>query len=66
VPNAHGVSLHAAGAWRADQLQNWSSSAATSPGPAIANKRLKTQSCRQVVLQVKSPYKDGTSVVDPR
>jgi hypothetical protein len=45
--------------WRADQPEDWSSSAATFTRPAIANERLKSN-CRQVVLQLKSPYKDGT------
>ena len=31
--------------------------------PAIANKRLKRNRTGQVVLQLKSPYKDGTTCI---
>jgi hypothetical protein len=46
---------------------NWSSPGATSPGPAIANEGLKRNRAGQVVLQLKSPYKDGTThiVMEP-
>ena len=34
--------------------------------PAIANERLKRNRAGQVVLQLKSPYKDGTThIVEP-
>src|SRR5215471_3250473 len=48
-------------------LKNSSSSAAISPRPAIANERLKRNRAGQVVLQLKSPYKDGTThiVMEP-
>jgi hypothetical protein len=38
-------------------------SPANFPRPAIANERLKRNHAGQVVLQLKSPYKDGTTHV---
>jgi hypothetical protein len=48
-------------------VKNSSSSAALSAGQAIANERLKRNRAGQVVLQLKSPYKDGTThiVMEP-
>jgi hypothetical protein len=42
---------------------NWSSSARYITRPAIANERLKRNRAGQVVLQLKSPYKDGTTYI---
>ena len=42
-------------------VKNWSSSAATLPGRPIANERLKRNRAGQLVLQLKSAYKDGTT-----
>ena len=38
-----------------------SACAGISPAPAIANERLKRNQAGQVVLQLKSPYRDGTT-----
>ena len=47
--------------------RNSSSSAAISPGPAIANERLKRNRAGDIVLQLKSAFKDGTThiVMEP-
>ena len=59
--NAHGFSLHAAvrcGAHRRKELERLCRYITR---PAIANERLKRNPAGQVVLQLKSPYRDGTS-----
>src|SRR5215469_11152783 len=61
--NAHGFSLHAAVRWRADQRQELEQLCRYITRPAIANERLKRNRAGQVVLQLKSPYKDGTPIV---
>jgi hypothetical protein len=65
--NAHGFSLHAAVRWRADQRKELEQLCRYITRPAIANERLKRNRAGQVVLQLKSPYKDGTThiVVEP-
>jgi hypothetical protein len=65
--NAHGFSLHAAARWRADQRKELEQPCRYITRPAIANERLKRNCAGQVVLQLKSPYKDGTThiVVEP-
>ena len=70
--NAHGFSLHAAVRWRADQRLELDERAVEQlcryiTRPAIANERLKRNRAGQVVLQLKSPYKDGTThiVMEP-
>ena len=57
------VSLHAAVSWRADQRQELEQLCRYITRPAIANERLKRNRAGQVVLQLKSPYKDGTPIV---
>src|SRR5262249_55419030 len=65
--NAHGFSLHAAVRWRADQRKELEERCRYITRPAIANERLKRNRAGQVVLQLKSPYKDGTAhiVMEP-
>ena len=65
--NAHGFSLHAALRWRADQRKELDQLCRYITRPAIANERLKRNRAGQVVLQLKSPYKDGTThiVMEP-
>jgi Putative transposase len=65
--NAHGFSLHAALRWRADQRRELEQLGRYITRPAIANERLKRNRAGQVVLQLKSPYKDGTThiVMEP-
>src|SRR5262245_51984133 len=59
--NAHGFSLHAAVRWRADQRKELEQLCRYITRPAIAKERLKRNRAGQVVLQLKSPYKDGTT-----
>src|SRR5262249_21310221 len=65
--NAHGFSLHAALRWRADQRLELEQLCRYITRPPIANERLKRNRAGQVVLQLKTPYKDGTAdiVVEP-
>ena len=65
--NAHGFSLHAALRWRADQRLELEQLCRYITRPAIADERLKRNRAGQVVLQLKSPYKDGTThiVMEP-
>src|SRR5919106_3697770 len=65
--DAHGFSLHAAARWRADQRKELEQLCRYITRPAIANQRLKRNRAGQVVLQLKSPYKDGTThiVMEP-
>ena len=65
--NAHGFSLHAAVRWRADQRAELEQLCRYITRPAIANERLKRNRAGQVVLQLKSRYKDGTThiVMEP-
>src|SRR5262249_36061180 len=65
--NAHGFSLHAAVRGRADQRKEPEQLCRYITRPAIANERLKRNRAGQVVLQLKSPYKDGTThiVMEP-
>ena len=65
--NAHGFSLHAGLRWRADQRLELEQLCRYINRPAIANERLKRNRAGQVVLQLKSPYKDGTThiVMEP-
>jgi Putative transposase len=65
--NAQGFSLHAAVRWRADQRAELEQLCRYITRPAIANERLKRNRAGQVVLQLKSPYKDGTThiVMEP-
>jgi len=41
--------------------KNLNACAGTSPAPRIANERLKLNQAGQVVLQLKSPYRDATT-----
>ena len=59
--NAHGFSLHAAVRWDADQRADLEHLCRYITRPAIANERLKRNRTGQVVLQLKSAYKDGTT-----
>ena len=61
--NAHGFSLHAAVRWRADQRKELEQLCRYITRPAIANERLKRNRAGQVVLQRKSPYRDGTTQI---
>ena len=61
--NAHGFSLHAAVHWRADERLELEQLCRYITRPAIANERLKRNRAGQVALQLKSPYKDGTTHV---
>jgi Putative transposase len=65
--NAHGFSLHAAVRWRADQRAELEHLCRYITRPAIANERLQRNRAGQVVLQLKSPYKDGSThiVMEP-
>ena len=53
--------------WGADQRQELEHLCRYITRPAIANERLKRNRAGQVVLQLKSPYKDGTThiVMEP-
>jgi hypothetical protein len=53
--------------WRADQRAELEELCRYITRPAIANERLKRNRAGQVVLQLKSPYKDGTAhiVMEP-
>ena len=59
--NAHGFSLHAAVRCRAHQRKQLERLCRSITRPAIANERLKCNRAGQVVLQLKSPYRDGTT-----
>ncbi|MBM4264243.1 MAG: hypothetical protein FJ145_22820 [Deltaproteobacteria bacterium] len=59
--NAHGFNLHAAVRWRADQRKELEQLCRYIHRPALANERIKRNRAGQVVLQLKSPYKDGTT-----
>jgi hypothetical protein len=52
--------LHAAMNWGADQRKELEHLCRYITRPAIANERLKRNRAGRVVLQLKSPYKDGT------
>ena len=53
--------------WRADQRKELKQLCRYITRPAIANELLKRNRTGQVVLQLKSPYKDGTThtVMEP-
>ena len=53
--------------WRADQRKELEQLCRYIARPAIANERLKRNRAGQIVLQLKSPYKDGTThiVMEP-
>lgn len=57
--NEHGFSLLRRCAGPPTSVKNWNSSAAISPGPAMANEWLKRNRAGEIVLQLKSPYQDG-------
>ena len=59
--NAHGFSLHAAVRCGAHQRKELERLCRYITRPAIANERLKRNRAGQVVLQLKSPYRDGTT-----
>ena len=65
--NLHGFSLHAGVRWRGDQRKELELLCRYITRPTIANERLKRNRAGQVVLQLKSPYKDGTThiVMEP-
>ena len=56
-----GFSLHAAMRWGADQRKELEHLCRYITRPAIANERLKRNRAGQVVLQLKSAFKDGTT-----
>jgi hypothetical protein len=58
----HGFSLHAAVRWGADQRKELEHLCRYITRPAIANERLKRNRAGQVVLQLKSAFKDGTTI----
>jgi len=59
--NAHGFSLHAAVRCGAHQRKQLERLCRYITRPAIANERLKRNRAGQVVLQLKSPWRDGTT-----
>jgi hypothetical protein len=59
--DAHGFSLHAAVRIDAHQRKELERLCRYITRPAIANERLSRNSKGQVVLQLKSPYRDGTT-----
>ena len=59
--NAHGFSLHAAVRCNAHQRKELERLCRYITRPAIANERLKRTPAGQVVLQLKSPWRDGTT-----
>jgi hypothetical protein len=59
--NAHGFSLHAAVRCCAHQRKELERLCRYITRPAIANERLKRNPAGQFVLQLKSPYRDGTT-----
>ena len=59
--NAHGFSLHAGVRCAAHQRQELERLCRYITRPAIASERLKRNQAGQVVLQLKSPYRDGTT-----
>ena len=58
--NAHGFSIHAAVRWGADQRMELEHVCRYITRPAIANERLKRNRAGQVMLQLKSAFKDDT------
>jgi Putative transposase/Transposase zinc-binding domain len=61
--NLHGFSLHAAVRCGADQRRELEHLSRYISRPAIANERLRRNGAGQVVLQLKSAYRDGTTHV---
>jgi Putative transposase len=59
--NAHGFSLHAAVRCGAHQRKELERLCRYITRPAIANERLKRNPAGQVVFQLKSPWRDGTT-----
>lgn len=59
--NAHGFSLHAGVRCAADQRSELEHLCRYITRPAIANERLSVNHAGQVVLKLKTPYRDGTS-----
>jgi hypothetical protein len=59
--NRHGFSLHAGVRCGAHQRQELERLCRTITRPAIANERLERNGAGQVVLQLKSAYRDGTT-----
>ena len=59
--NAHGYSLHAAVRCGAHQRKRLERLCRYITRPAIANERLKRTRAGQIVLQLKSPWRDGTT-----
>jgi hypothetical protein len=59
--NAHGFSLHAGVRCGAHQRKELERLCRYITRPAIANERLQHNPAGQVVLQLKSPYRDGTT-----
>jgi putative transposase len=59
--NAHGFSLHAGVRCGAHQRKELERLCRYITRPAIANERLKRNPAGQVVLQLKSPWRDGTT-----
>ena len=57
----HGFTLHAAVRWGADQRKELEHLCRYITRPAIANERLKRNRAGDVVLQLKSTFKDGTT-----
>ncbi len=59
--DAHGFSLHAAVRCGADQRKQLEQLCRYITRPALANERLTRNAKGQVVLKLKSPYRDGTT-----
>jgi hypothetical protein len=66
--NAQGFSLHAEVRCALNERHKLEHLCRYITRPALANKRLKRNSAGDVVLQLKSPYQDGTThiVMSPR
>ena len=62
--NAHGFSLHAGVCCAAEQRSELEHLCRTITRPAIANERLSVNHAGQVVLKLKTPYRDGTSHIN--
>ncbi len=59
--DAHGFSLHAALRCGADQRKQFERLCRTITRPALANERLSRNAKGPAVVQLKSPYRDGTT-----
>jgi hypothetical protein len=61
--DAHGFSLHAAVRLASHQRKELERLCRYITRPALANERLSRNAKRQVVLKLKSPYRDGSTLI---